>query len=350
MKTKTISLFIFSLLISSCTKEINIDLEVGEEQVVVEGMIQPNYPVLLSLSKTQGYFTEFSENELMEIGITDANVKVIRNSDKEEITLNFIAFDSASSLGIYTEFDLNNPFSFNPDFARFSESYKLQIIWNNDTITSNTTIPFVEDETTNMIDSLRFVEDERFPGYGDFYFYYNDPDTMGNNIMFESKRIAHWENGEFAPDLRFVKALWGSVRNDFEGLNGDSFESFFERGESNPFSFSGGMHGDGEKADLGNFKAYHFEINMENDTVWHKADTVIIRFSQLDKSSFEFWRSIEIQEGMNNNPFGEPQNLKSNIKGGIGIWEGKGCVYYKVVAKTDTIFNQKYYPEIFELF
>ena len=89
---------------------------------------------------------------------------------------------------------------------------------------------------------------------------------------------------------------------------------------------------------------------MENDTVWHKADTVIIRFSQLDKSSFEFWRSIEIQAGMNNNPFGEPQNLKSNIKGGIGIWEGKGSVYYKVVAKTDTIFNQKYYPEIFELF
>ena len=71
---------------------------------------------------------EFSENELMEIGITDANVKVIRNSDKEEITLNFIAFDSTSSLGIYTEFDLNNPFSFNPDFARFGESYKLQII------------------------------------------------------------------------------------------------------------------------------------------------------------------------------------------------------------------------------
>ena len=344
MKTKTISLFIISFLIFSCTKEINIDLEVGKEQVVVEGMIHPKYPVLLSLSKTQGYFTEFSENELMEIGITDADVKVIRNSDKEEITLNFIAFDSASSLGIYTELDLNT-LSFNPDFSRFGESYKLQIIWNNDTITSNTTIPFVD--TTNMIDSVRFVEDERFPGYGDFYFYYNDPDTMGNNIMLESKRIAHWENGEFSPDFRFVKALWGSVRNDFEGLNGISFESMFERGESNLFSMNDFY---GEKdPNHGNFKTHHFEINEENDTVWHKADTVIIRFSQLDKASFEFWRSIEIQNAMNNNPFGEPQNLKSNIKGGIGIWEGKGCVYFKVFAKTDTIFKTRYKPEITKL-
>jgi len=343
MKTKTLSLFIISLLIFSCTKEINIDLEFGKEQVVVEGMIHPNYPVLLSLSKTQGYFKEFSENELMEIGITDANVKVIRNSDKEEITLNFEEITlNFLPLGIYTDYS-----SFNPDFARFGESYKLQIIWNNDTITANTTIPFVENENINMIDSVWFIEDKHFPGYGDFYFYYNDPDTMGNNIMLESKRIAHWENGKFSPDFKFVKALWGSVRNDFEGLNGISFESMFERGESNLLSMN---HIYEEKdPNHGNFKAHHFEINEENDTVWHKADTVIIRFSQLDKASFEFWRSIEIQNGMNNNPFGEPQNLKSNIKGGIGIWEGKGCVYFKVVAQKDTIFKTRYEPKINKL-
>ena len=31
-------------------------------------------------------------------------------------------------------------------------------------------------------------------------------------------------------DPLFAKALWGFVRNDFEGLNGTSFDTYFQRG------------------------------------------------------------------------------------------------------------------------
>ena len=34
--------------------------------------------------------------------------------------------------------------------------------------------------------------DEIYPEYGDFYIWYDDPDTMGNNVMFEHKRLSHF--------------------------------------------------------------------------------------------------------------------------------------------------------------
>ena len=74
------------------------------------------------------------------------------------------------------------------------------------------------------------------------------------------------------------------------------------------------------------------------------AYTVLFRFSQLDKVSFEFWRTIIAQEMMNNNPFAEPLNLKSNISGGLGIFEGKASVYYKLIAREDTTFTERVYP------
>jgi hypothetical protein len=198
-----------------------------------------------------------------------------------------------------------------------------------------------------MIDSVWFVEDPLFPNYGDFYFSYNDADTIGNNIMLESKRIAHFEDNDNVPDLLFVKALWGKVRNDFEGFNGvKNFVSYFDRGENEMFSMSMG-HGEEKDALFGNFQTEHID---ETTGLIIPADEVLIRISQIEEVPFEFWRSTEFQEQMNGNPFAEPMNLQHNIVGGLGIWEGKGAIYYKVIAKKDTTFTDRYTPSIFESF
>jgi hypothetical protein len=139
----------------------------------------------------------------------------------------------------------------------------------------------------------------------------------------------------------FIKAF-GAVRNDIEGLNGDAFVSFFERGRSSNFTTTGFTN---HKAGFANFQSAYY-----NDTVGEVfADTVLFRFSQLDKASFEFWRSVIAQDIMNGNPFAEPINLKSNINGGLGVFEGKAAVYYKLIAREDTTFTQRIYPKVFEI-
>lgn len=340
MNPKLLYILICSLLLFACEEEITLEMPNNEAKIVVEGFIQPHFPIVLQLTTSKGYFDEITENELMDVFISDVNdIKVIRNSDNTEVSLSFVPLDSLGNIGLYS--DLEN---FKPEFARENESYTLEIIYNGDTITSTTTIPVAESETELMIDSVWYVEDELFPGFGDFYFSYNDADTMGNNIMLEAKRIYHYdfENEKNTPDFRFTKALWGAVRNDFEGFNGvKNFVSYFDRGEDNIF---GNAHGIKRNGDFGNFQA------SQKDTaeIWQHADEVIIRFSQINEASFVFWRDTEYQEQTNGNPFAEPINLSHNINGGFGIWEGKGAIYFKVIAQKDTTFTERYFPDIFE--
>jgi len=186
------------------------------------------------------------------------------------------------------------------------------------------------------------VEDEQFPGYGDFYFSYNDPDTMGNNIMLESKRVYHYnvDSEKNIPDWKFVKAQWGAVRNDFEGFNGlKHFETYFDRGID---GVSGATSEGKRREEFGNFNMS--SIDSIGNTI--PADTVLIRLSMIDEASFNFWRDTEYQEQTNGNPFAEPINLSHNINGGLGIWEGKGAIYIKVVAQKDTSFIERYIPAL----
>jgi hypothetical protein len=342
MNTKYIlTLISCALFFISCEEEITLEMPDNKEKVVVEGYIQPNYPIVVQLTSSKGYFDEITENELMDVFLSDVtDIKVIRNSDKEFIELEYIPLFDA--VGFYS--DASN---FNPNFAKFGESYTLEIIYNGDTITANTNIPFIETEEEPIVDSIWFVEDELFPGYGDFYMLYNDHDTMGNNIMLESKRIFHYnlEEEKNTPDFKFVKALWGAVRNDFEGFNGvKHFETYFDRGEDAVFGDMGGRKKDGE---FGNFNMRKDTIIEDSLITIYSADTVLIRLSQIDEASFNFWRGTEYQEQTNGNPFAEPINLSHNINGGFGIWEGKGAVYFKVVAEEDTAFTVRYTPKPF---
>ena len=328
---KLFAILSLAFLLTSCEEEITLEMPDHSTKVVVEGFIQPNQPIVVQLTSSKGYFDEITENELMDVFLSDVtDIKVIRNFDKSEVALSFIPLDSIGNIGLYSDFE-----NFNPSFAEFGESYSLEIIYNGDTITSTTTIPYVQDENNPMIDSVWYVEDERFPGFGDFYFSYNDPDTMGNNIMLEAKRIKS-VNGT---DLRFVKANWGAVRNDFNGFNGvKHFVSYFDRGNDNIFSDAPGHKKDG---DFGNYRA----AQMNDSTgIMDPADEVIIRFSQIDEDAFNFWRDTEYQEQTNGNPFAEPINLSHNINGGFGIWEGKGTIYYKVIAEEDNASLTPFVP------
>jgi hypothetical protein len=337
-KLSTISLvFIFF----ACEKEIQLDIANAGKKIVVQAMIQEGYPPIVQLTWSDSYFANFDSNNVM--FISGAEI-IIYNQDRTDsvILAEIDALIQGFPPGIYADlninFNANPPFSNFHDFCNEGSSYHLKVIFENDTLTATTSIP-----NATPLDSIWFVPDDRFPEYGDFYAYYNDPDTMGNNVMFEHKRVSHFSLAEEKdiPDFMFIKA-YGAVRNDFEGLNGMGFETFFERGEGPKFNH--------EDINFKDPNLHNFQMAYTNDTVGEVfADVVILRFSQLDKASFEFWRSVIAQDLMNSNPFAEPMNLKSNINGGLGIFEGKAAVYYKLIAKEDTTFTQRYYPDIFEI-
>jgi hypothetical protein len=340
---KKIIYIFFLFIFFACEKEIKLDIPNAEKEIVVQAMIQEGYPPIVQLTWSDSYFSTIDSNSYNEMFISGAEI-IIYNQDRTDsvILAEIDALIQGFPPGIYTDsninFNANPPFSNFHDFCKEGSSYHLKVIFENDTLTATTSIP-----NATPLDSIWFVPDDRYPEYGDFYAYYNDPDTMGNNVMFEHKRLAHFSLTEEKdiPDFMFIKAF-GAVRNDFEGLNGMGFETFFERGEGTKF--------DHETLHFKHPGFGNFQMAYINDSVGEvTADIILFRFSQLDKASFEFWRSVIAQDLMNSNPFAEPINLKSNINGGLGIFEGKAAVYYKLIAKEDTTFTQRYYPDIIEI-
>ena len=59
-------------------------------------------------------------------------------------------------------------------------------------------------------------------------------------------------------------------------------------------------------------------------------DKVKVRFSTLDRTSWEYWNDFEEVQSLSRNPFfPSSTSIRSNIKGGLGYWAGYGsCTYH----------------------
>ncbi len=369
------------LLLSSCEKFFEFEQEVGfsqentETKIVVQSVIQTGYPAYAIVTKTQPYFSAVTDQTINELFVTDANIQI---SNKEGETVELININDIPEFGIqqvdatldsiadlFPGFYIEWPFDIilQPPYntiAKSGESFNMTVVVDGDSILAKTTIP-----NEHLMDSIWFEIDELAPrpNLGNFWFHYSDPDTLGNTIMIEHKRLAHtkeifWGNNppdeimsnsftvKQTRDPLFAKALWGFVRNDFEGLNGTSFDTYFQRGNLSSTLTATFDDVIFEQEEEGFFKAGQ-TLSEHDKTVY--PDTVLVRLSQVDYNSYLFWRSVEYQASSNGNPFAEPINLQSNLSNGYGVFYGQAAVYYKLIAKEDTSYIERYYPFITEI-
>ena len=379
---KNIFSYIFIiLLLSGCEKFFEFEQEVDfsqgntERKIVVQSVIQTGYPAYAIVTQSEPYFSAVTNQTLNNLYITNADIK-ISNQEGQSVQLvnindlpNFgiveidATLDSIAQLlpGFYVEwpFDIvsNPPYN---TLAKSGERFNMTVVYEGDTLRASTTIP-----NEHLMDSLWFELDENAPrpNLGNFWFHYSDPDTLGNTIMIEHKRLAHtkevfWENNppeglepnsytvKQISDPLFAKALWGFVRNDFEGLNGTSFDTYFQRGTLSSTLSANFEEVIYEQDEYGYFKAGQ-SIAGHNKAVY--PDTVLVRMSQIDYQSYLFWRSLDYQANSNGNPFAEPINLQSNFNNGYGTFYGQAAIYYRLIAKEDTTYTERFYPFITEI-
>ena len=332
-------LFLISIIFLSCQEEITLDLPQAGSKMVVEGSIENGFPPYVVLTNNQGYFEKIDSDTYNKLFIDDAIVKVWaynNNGTKDSIMLEQLP-PPYDSIPIYTDINLIN----NPGLEMLGEvgkTYYLEINWNNQIITSETTIP-----KPTKLDCL-WVEQSETANKEfkcDIRAIYSDPFDEQNNILIKSKRLQHYEKNkedttlckvENNADLPFKLVDAGS---DIL-INGQSFETYFPRPSENGFP-------------TGKYNAYHTKV-CDGDTLEFKEDIVLIKFCQIDEPSLKFWRGLVRQAGTNGNPFSEPMNLVSNINGGLGTFTGYGSVYYKVPIIKDTTIDQEYVPGITDIF
>ena len=134
-------LFLICLIFFSCQEEITLDLPQAVDKLVVEGAIEPGFPPYVILTKNQEYFESIDINTYNDLFVNNADsVKVWYYNDngEEEIRIleQITGLDSLPP--IYTDlsyFSIAN----NYEFSQKGETYYLEIKWNNEIITSETT-------------------------------------------------------------------------------------------------------------------------------------------------------------------------------------------------------------------
>jgi len=122
------------------------------------------------------------------------------------------------------------------------------------------------------------------------------PDTFGNYVRYFTQR-----NNEplYAP---LTSSVW-----DDKLFVGTTLDLPLERGQS--------------PLDDIDFATYSF--------FW-KGDTVVLKWCNITKPHFDFWRTLESDGG--DSPFSTPVIKKSNIVGdGVGVWGGYAATYDTII-------------------
>ena len=267
-----------SLFFIACEKDITVDLPKTELKYVVEGYIEEGQHPYIILTKNSSYYEPISLSDLNDLAVIDAEVIVSDGTTTEILQL---VFDTLSRP--------NYKYVGNTIIGEKGKTYTLEIKVNGKVLTSKTTIP-----NSVQIDSLKFKL-ENMPGdtLGLIWFYFNDPDTLGNYYRMSTKVIGQ--------DPVFYYPF-SSVSDD-KLVNGR---------QAVPFSIYR-AHGAFEEINAQEFYKWYFTFG----------NSVVFKFTTMEASTYQFWYTYELIRS-SGGPYATPITLKSNIDGGVGIWGGYG--------------------------
>jgi hypothetical protein len=305
-----IMLFVYA--VSSCSKEIEIDIPGYEEQLVVDGRIEVNgFPVVI-LTTSKNIYSPSNFASYVESMVTDASVSVSNGSQTVPLELFYV-----TELPLETQKRIAEMLSLEMDMLNFipfrvystvdaqiigqlGESYTLFINWKGKSFQGTTALlPPV------ALDYSIWKPDTSNTEFGTCVSRLSDPLNEKNSYKWEVKNITSGSNGQ-PKDVIFRHSDSPFFSDEF--FNGLSFEfetRYHEKDTTYP---------DGYK------RHYRFQ------------DSVVIKMSRVEQSVFEFFDKKEAQQSSNGNPFATPVNIPSNMNNGaLGIWAGYSPWY-------DTLF------------
>jgi len=291
MNYRIFGLLLTGILATGCEKTVDFSLHEKEPKLVVEAQIgNEEYPTVI-LTKSVGYFDELSLAALSQTFVHGAEVFVsngpLTHKLKEYtipvlpgINLYYYSIDSSS---LATAFK-----------GELEKSYSLRILSEGKEYTATTTIPKI----TKVIDSLYWkpapatsdttkvvvmVKATDPPGFGDYIRYYTKTNSQ----------------------TRYL-APYNSVYDDIF-IDGTTYE----------VQLQGGVDRNADTTD---------------EDYWHRGDTISFKLSNIDRATFDFWRTWEFSLQSIGNPFSTPNKVLGNISGGaLGVFAGYGSQYRSLI-------------------
>ncbi|PHR46812.1 MAG: hypothetical protein COA32_10045 [Fluviicola sp.] len=311
---KLIYIAILSTVISSCTKEVLVDIPESEEKLVVDGRIETGEPPVILLTRSNNIYDETSGNLLLESLVSGATVTVSDGSNS--VVLDEIC---SQSLPPGTEEAIASFLNIDPEelddvdicfysttntaiYGQVGKTYTLDIDFEGEQYNSTTQIL-----QPHILDSLYWKEDPDNPDNGYSWMTLTDPAGQFDAYFWECRRINLNSDGEPIDDR--YRTTFNPAFDDafFDGL---TFDFAYE----NPFNFNQ-------------------ETPPEERGFYQRGDTVVVKFSKINKPVYEFMEMKYTQLQTGGSPFATPSNLPSNISNGaLGVWAGYSPSYDTLVC------------------
>lgn len=281
------------LLFASCERSVDFNINEVEPKLVVEATIENGQPPVVYLSKSLGYFSAIDQTTLSNNFVRNAEVYVSNGTLTHKLKEYTVSVGGGLNFYYYS-IDPSSPSTiFN---GELNKSYSLRIVAEGKEYTATTTIP----NTTRRIDSLFWkqapignppekvsvmIKATDVRGYGDYIRYFTKVNSS-----------------EFYPGLNSVF--------DDQVIDGTTYEIQVERGIA--------RGGAGTAPD-----GYSF---------FNKGDTVTLKLCNIDKATFDFWRTMEFTYASVGNPFSSPTKVTSNISNnGLGYFGGYAAQYRTLI-------------------
>jgi len=279
-------------LFGSCEKAIRFKLDTTQPSLVIEATIENDQPPVVILSSSFDYFSNISAGILANSFVHNAVITISNGVKTHQLKEYF--YNTPANLKVYY-YSIDSSNLATAFAGTFNTSYSLNIQVNGNTYTSTTTIPAL----TKKIDSLWWKKAPDNPDSAKVVLVAKatDPPGYGNYIRYFTKT----NSDPFYPGLNSVF--------DDQIVDGTTYTVDVERGINR-----------NEKLDM---KTYSF---------FDRGDTITLKFANIDKATYDFWRTMEYSYSSIGNPFSSPTKVLGNINGGLGYFGGYAAQYKTIIV------------------
>lgn len=275
----------------SCEKAITFVPDDAEQLVVVEASIENSKPPFVVLSKSLNYFGKISADILSSSFIHDAEINISNGTLTHRLKEYTIPDTTGYNLYYYSIDSANLGTAFT---GVFGASYSLEIKVSGKTFTATTTIPLLD----KMIDSLWW---EKAP-----------PNVDTQLVKLMAKVTDPLGYGDY---IRYFTQV--NREATYPGLN-SVFDDQVVDGKTYNVQIEKGVN-------------RNEDIDEETYVFFNRGDTATVKQTNIDKATFDFWRTIESSYANIGNPFASPTKVLSNIKGGLGYFGGYAAQYKTLI-------------------
>lgn len=294
MKQTLAIILIAGLFFSAgCEKSISFTPNAAEPVLVVEATIENNQPPFVILSRSLNYFSTITPEILAGSFEHNAEVTISNGTKTHKLKEYFFVTDSSNKIYYYSIDSASLGTAF---IGALNQSYTLKVkTAAGKEYSAVTTIP----NLTKQLDTLWWVKAPENPDTTKVVLMtrVTDPPGFGNYIRYYT-RVG---NNNFYPGLNSVF--------DDQIIDGTTYEIEVEKGVD-------------RNADI-DFETYSF---------FTRGDTVTVKFTNIDKATYDFWRTMEYLYSSIGNPFSSPNRVESNIQGGgLGYFGGYAVQYKSLI-------------------